>query len=450
MSRTSICPDVVITGIGVVSPLGASVATFCEALRSGRSGLRRESLSIPGCADLFEGRFRGAERLVGRVGDFGAAAVIDAGRRRRMPRLGQLAVVAARQALGCASDDSGAPKGPSPLLAHYGDERIGVVLGTGLGGIDLTIEFMGQYIDGGPSVASPALFPYTVMNAAGALVAMELGLKGASVTLNHRDLSAVEALGTAAELLALGRCDAVLAGGCDELSGCVVHAGQRLGFLAPAGSPTDNSGPALRPYDRFRQGFAPGEGATLFLLERRADAEARGARIYAELCGLGRGGDDRPRLGYAKADGGEITGAVAAVQASLDLFHGAELDWVAGAGNGTSLDALETRILRQALGARAETIAISSILGQTGEWQTSAGLRVLAALFALGEQWLPGTLGLTEPDPDAALPGLCNVPQPTVHGITSVLVPTFAQGGGSVSLVLGRAGSRARRESLGT
>lgn len=427
---------IVITGIGALTALGASMAELAAGLRSGSCGLQKD----PELGKHLLGRegSESGERAVwaGRVGEFGAAAAIEAGRRRRMPRLGQLAIVAARQALGLAPGHAGAT---SEAVKIYGVERIAVVLGTGLGTLDMTVEFERSYLSGGAAAASPAVFPYTVMNTPAALVAMELGLLGANQTVNHRDLTFAESLATAAELLLCGRADAVLAGACDELGPWLLHGLDRFGALAWPDATDAPAGSAMRPYDRRRRGFTAGEGAVMVLLERSEAAAQRGASVLARVAGIGRGGDDRPRVGWQRpGEEPSTAGAVAAVTEALSQagLGPDQIDYVSGSGNGTDLDRLETAVLRRALGAAAESVPISSVLGQTGEWLTSAGARLGAALFALGEQQLPGTALCEEPDPEASLPGLVREVRPA--SVRSVLLPCFAQGGGSVALVLTR------------
>ena len=425
--------EVVVTGAGLVTPLGSSAESFYESLRRGQSAIARGSIPEKG---LTRGMLSGAlrEPMVARIGDFGAAAAIEAGRRRRMPRLGQFCVVAAQQALGCAPTDSAIPK-TSPAIEHYGRERIGIVLGTGLGALDTTLEFTAQYIENGLGAGSPALFPYTVMNTAAALVAMEFQLFGPNLTVNHRDLSLVESLASACDLLRCGHLDAVLAGGGDELGEWLLHIYSRLGVLSADGD--------MQPYARVSHGFSPGEGAALFLLERADGAKARGARILARLSGLGRAGDDRPRIGWQRPftdPAQHVIGAADAVRQSLAsaALDPADIDFIAGSGNGTELDAIETLALQNSLGAAAKTVPIASILGQSGEWMTSAGVRLFAGLYALSEQALPGTR-CADPDPQKSLPGLVLSPRPASRPVRHVLVPTFAQGGGNVSLILSAA-----------
>lgn len=453
----------VITGVGLVTPVGIGQKEFYAALRSGRCALRRDAelgqlLPKKAAPDF--------PPFTARIADFGAAAAIDAGRRRRMPRLAQMCVVAAQEALGigpaaaaaatravataatataaaapAAGTSSGAAAALASALTRYGHERVAIVLGTGLGTLDLTMEFETGYIKGGLAAASPALFPYTVMNTQAAIVAMELQLLGGNITINHRDLSVHEAVATAVELLLCDRADAVLCGGCDELSGYLQHAAERLGGSARSDVPGAEELPPMRPYDRRRRGFAQGEGAVMLLLERPHDAARHGVRPLAAISGVGRAGDQRPRLGWpAAGDPAQTVGAAQAIRASLQAagLTPQDLDFIVGSGNGTQLDGLETQALRQALGAAAERVPIASVLGQCGEWQTSAGVRLAAALYALHEQQLPGTLLCQEPDPHAALPGLILRPQPAAAPLRHVLVPALAQGGGNAALVLSR------------
>ena len=418
--------------MGLVSPLGASASAFFDALSEGRSALRRDAglgAHLPEGAD--------PAPWVARIGEFGAAA-IDAARRRRMPRIGQLCVVAAHQALGGAETGTIAPG--SPVCARYGKERVGVSIGTGLGALEMSLEFSSGYLRDGLAAASPAAFPYTVMNAPAGLLAIEHQLLGPNLTVNHRDLSLTEALASAADLLLCGRADAVVAGGCEELSTWLLHAYARLGVLPPLDpDAADADGPPMRPYDRGSRGLCPGEGAAMFLLERAEDAARRGAPVLAYLRGIGRAGDDRPRLGWiAPGAPPSIDGAVRAVQDCLAAarIDASEIGFVSGAGNGTVLDAVETLALRGALGSAAERVPIASIIGQTGELMSSAGFRVAAALYALGRQALPGTAGCLHPDPARALPGLIQHPQPSPGPIRHVLIPTFAMGGGNAALIL--------------
>jgi len=436
MSSVPLLPKVAITGLGLVTPLGSSKTAFFSGLADGRSALERHSE----LASALPGALARQSVWAGHVQEFGALAAIDAGKRRRMPRLAQMCVVAGREALGLSP---GAAAQDAAVRKRYGADRVAVVLGTGLGCLDLSIDFTRSFIDGGMAAASPAVFPYTVMNASSGLLAIELGLLGPNMTVNHREASLPESIASGAELLLTGRADAVLCGGCDELGPWLLHGLWRLSALAP--DLLDATTVPFHPYEQRGQGIVPGEGAVVVLLER-AD-RSPSAPPLAFLSGWARAGDHRPRLGWPRCPDSTvegrsiIEGAVSSVKHSL--AHAAiaadQIDWIAGAGNGSSLDALETQLLRQALGQAAEQAAISSVIGQCGEWQTSAGVRLGAALWALSAQRLPGTTHCQQPDPSRSLPGL--LLSPTAAQVRHVLLPTLSQGGESVSLVLSQADS---------
>ncbi len=431
MSSVPLLPKVAITGLGLVTPLGTSKESFFAGLADGRSALALHS----DLSSALPGTLAGQPVWAGRVSEFGAQAAIDAGKRRRMPRLAQMCIVAAREALGLPP---GAGPSDASAIRAYGANRLGVVLGTGLGGLDATIEFTRSFIDGGMAAASPAVFPYTVMNASAGLLAIELGLTGPNVTVNHRELSLPEAIAAGAELLQTGRADAVLCGGCDELAPWSLHGQWQLAALA-SDLMTAQAAP-IHPYEGGNKGVVPGEGSVVVLLERTDRAPS--APPLAYLSGWGRIGDDRHRIGWPRVSASDqrvTAGAAASIKQSLAMagLRPNQLDWVAGAGNGSGLDELETQTLRAGLEAAAEQVAISSVIGQCGEWQTSAGARLGAALFSLSAQRVPGTTHCRTPDSAHSLPGLILHPQQA--RVDHVLLPTLSQGGGNISLVLSKA-----------
>src|SRR5581483_6329695 len=275
-----------VTGIGVCSPIGVGEEAFFDALSTGRSGIAPD-----------EAGAKAGFPLAARIGNFGAREHIAAASLRRMPRLTQLTVVAAKLAIGQAR--------LAPNV--YDPNRTGVVLGTGLGTLDETMDFVSGYVNDGAEAASPATFPVSVMNAAAGQLAVECKLRGVNSTVNHRDHSPLSAVAMACDLLALGRADALLVGGADELSGPVHHAYMKMGGVSRTG---------MRPYDLERDGLVPGEAAALICLEREEDALRRGARIRAVLTGRGESGDARPRTGWGK--GGGFAEAARAVKRAVE------------------------------------------------------------------------------------------------------------------------------------
>jgi 3-oxoacyl-[acyl-carrier-protein] synthase II len=385
-----------VTGIGVCSPIGVGEESFFAALESGRSGVQVDD----------EGQKLGFP-LAARIGDFEPKKHIPAASLRRMPRLSQLTVVGAKQVLADAK-------------LPYDSTRIGAVLGTGLGTLEETVSFVRGYVNDGPEAASPATFPVSVMNAAAGQLAVECQLRGVNSTVNHRDHSPLSAVTMACDLLALGRADALVVGGVDELSAPVHHAYAQMGGVSKT---------AMRPYDVERDGLIPGEAVALVCLEREEDARKRGARIRAVIGGRGESGDFRSRVGWGR-DAEGFKEAPRAVAEAVKTVGAERVSWVAGAGNGTRLDERELEAVRAGLGRLPLT---SSILGQTGESFSSGMLRFLAAIYALERQAVPGTLGLSRAAAqwDASLAR-------TWHpaSIDAVLVPSFAQGGANLALVV--------------
>lgn len=401
---------VVITGLGVVSAAGVGREAFFAALASGHSGVRPHPTSatdgVPLSATIDDALIR---------------RHFDPRVLRRLARLSQMSLVAAREALAQARGEAEAVPGARPALP-WAAERVGVALGTGLGTLRETMDFMNSYLGAGPESASPLLFPTSVMNAAAGQIAIELGLRGVNTTINHRDSSAGDALILAADFLALGRADALLVGGVDELSVPMLHAYRVLSRLSPTG---------MRPYARGRDGTVVGEGAVVYVLERESDALARGARVLARVAGVAHGGEVRSRVGWR----GETGRAVEVVrEALLDAGLGPEaIDYVSGAGSGLAVDGAEARAVGEALGRGAPH---GSVLGQTGEFLSSQAVRVAAALYAIERQALPGTVGAGEPDDEAPVPGL--VREPRAATVSAVLVPTLGQGGSDSAVVLAR------------
>lgn len=379
-----------ITAAEVVSPIGSDAARFATALGDGTVGIAAEpaGAALP-CA--------------ARIGEFGAKQIIPAASLRRMPRATQLLLVATRRLL-----EAG---GGLPCA----DDRIGLVVGTGLGTLEESIAFQRGYLDKGPEAASPLLFPVSVMNAPAGQIAVECGLKGVNSTVNHRDGSPLGALLFGADLLRFGRADAVLVGAVDELSAVTSDAYARLAAPAPD---------ALRPYDRQRTGLVPGEVATVLLLERESDARRRGATIRARLAAWSQTGDDRPRLGWGAP--AAWPGAVRAV-----AQVGAGVDWIVGQGNGTSLDESELAVYHAAFPAGLPPV--TSILGQIGECMATGLARVLAAIVGMEQRRLLPTIGTTSPIDPAV------VTRAREQAIAAVLVASFAQGGANLAVRLERA-----------
>lgn len=398
---------VAITGLGVVSAVGAGVERCLERLLEG---------DPPYTA--LDGRWGDPGRLGAPVGELDSSRWIAPRRLRRMNQLSRTAVVAAMQAL----EQSGLEPSAST----------GVVIGTGLGALEDTCQFIRQIQDDDPSQASPALFPTTVMNVAASQISMALGLQGYNTTVNHKEISGELALLVAVEALRVGRADGLLCGGVDELTGPVHHGYRRLGGLAAGRN---------RPYAVERDGVVLGEGAAVMMLEAMAEARGRGADVLAEVAGVAATGGDRPMVAWGpgpeqgRVAGPALEAAVAALQGALEQSEMTprDIDLVVGSGSGSpDLDRLDGEAIAAVFGDRA--VPVTSPHGTLGTWMASGALRLVSAVAMLRRQEIYPTVMDGAPDPALRLPGLVTRRQPA--RLRAVLVCGHASGGGSAAAVL--------------
>lgn len=395
---------VVVTGAGLLSPLGDEPAAVHAALVAGRSGLGPVTLfPADGLSDSRVGEIRG----------FDPAAYLGSERNvRPLDRLSRLVAAAAGRALAAAG---------------FGEERaagteMGLVLGTMFCGIHTIAEFDRRGITRGPSYISPLDFANTVINAAAGQTAIWHGLTGVNTTIAGSAASGLQALAVAADLVRSGRVDAVLAGGADELSFETLQGFHRAGRLG--GRPV--------PFDARRDGFALAEGAALLVLEEAGAAAARGARILAEVRGHG-GAFDSSR----GADAGKASRAVErAVRVALaDAGTSAEeVAFASAAANGSPEDdRREAAGLAAALGAHAAALPVAALRALFGEPLGAGGaLQAIDALETWRDGRLPGVPGLD------AEPGLQIAPAAEARPVEKGLALLSARGfdGGATALVL--------------
>lgn len=400
--------NVVITGVGLLSPAGQGLAATMEALNQGRACF----------TELAEDWARPPHHLGARVGEFSMGVQIPPRRLRRISRLSRMALAAAHQALNAAG-----------LL---GCEQAGVVMGTGLGALEETITFVGQLIKDGPAAATPGLFPASVMNVAASQISMELGLRGYNTTVNHKEVSAELALGLAVDAIRLGHADVVLAGGVDELSWPVHHGYRRLRAL----------GCRAAPYRRGRDGMILGEGAGALVLEEKRRARGRGAQILARVSSVCCTGGARPQTSWGPTWEGERR-LGPALEAGARAMNNAlqeagvsprDVDLVVGSGCGSpELDRLEAATLASVFGSRP--VPVTSPHGTLGSWMSGGSARVASALGAILDQRIYPTKTAGERDPQVPVPGLVTDPQ-TTRPIRTVLICGHATGGASAAVVL--------------
>ena len=371
---------VVVTGMGIVSPLGNTVPAFWENIKAGVCGIAPIT------------RFDTAEYKV-KV----AAEVRDFNPRQYMEKLDvlhsdlytQFAVGAACQAV----EDSG-------VIGTAAPERIGVYIGTGIGGIATFMSEHQKLMERGPKRVSPYFIPMMIANMASGMIAMRFSCKGPAMPAVTACASGSNAIGEAMRLIRHGYADAMIAGGAEATVNALAAAGfssmQALSF-------SEDPLAASLPFDQRRTGFVMGEGAGVLVLEEYERAKARGAKIYAELAGYGSTCDAYHMTApHPEAEGGARAIADAWAETGLDT----DRIYVNAHGTGTPMnDKAETLALKKAFGEeRARKLLISSTKSMTGHMLGAAGAaEAVVSVLALREGIAPPTIGLTEPDPDCDL-----------------------------------------------
>jgi 3-oxoacyl-[acyl-carrier-protein] synthase II len=398
---------VVVTGLGLVTPLGIGRENFSRNLFSGMSGIR----PIQGFDTT---AFK--SHLGGEVRHFSPKAFISSRTLRRMDRLSQMVTASARMAL----DDAGVD------LDGADRNRIGIVMGTAFGATDVAAQFAGTLFTEGPRRVNPILVPNTVMNAPAGYAAIELGLRGINTTLNHREASAETAIAYAAMQIRQGRAGILLAGGGDILSPFFFSVLERFMALSPQDSGVERS----RPFDRRRNGPVAGEGTGLLCIESAISAQSRGATIYCELAGWGMSSTPAPANDWPE----DPSGLVLAMRNAMDMagVNSGDIDAVsAAAAGGIRSDWLEARAMEELFEGVTQP-AVTAVKGATGETFSSGGIRAAAMALSIHQRMMPPTLGLKVPMTSLPMVKTNSRQMKVDYG----LVNACASGGTFVSLLL--------------
>jgi 3-oxoacyl-[acyl-carrier-protein] synthase II len=384
---------VAVTGLGVISPVGNDVAGFWAAMKEGKSGAGPVTHFDPSKLE---------SRIAAEVKGFDPSPYMDKKESRKMALFAQYAVAASVQAWRDAGLGEGfnppadAPASPLP----YASERVGTVMGIGIGGIEALLESHKKMLEAGPGRMHPMTVPLMISNEGPANIAMRLGLHGPAFTAVTACASGTDALGQALDLIRAGRCDAVVAGGAEAaITEFAMGGFCRLQALTTAYN--DSPEKASRPFDKARDGFLLGEGAAALILEDWDKAKARGARIYAELAGYGASCD---AYHLTAPDPEGAGGALALTLALADAgLKPEDLDYYNAHGTSTPInDPTETKMLKRALGDHAKKIAVSSTKSMTGHLLGAAGaIEALVCVKAMEEGFVPPTINLEEPDLEA-------------------------------------------------
>jgi len=373
---------VVVTGLGAITPVGNDVEHTWEALKAGQSGI--EHITQFDTSDL-------QTQFAGEVKGFDAQERFGRKEARRMDRVTQFAMDACSQAIA-----------DSRLLENGIDRnRIGVLVGSAVGGINTLLEQYDVFKSRGPRRINPFFIPMMLADTPAAQVAMEYGLRGPNMSVITACATGTNAVGEAFEMIARGAADAMLTGGAEAALNPVTIAG----FNVMGALSTRNEDPsrASRPFDADRDGFVASEGTAVLVIESLEHALARGATIYAEIVGYGTSSDANHMA--APLESGE--GARLAMQAALDRagLDSEEVDYVNAHGTGTRLnDPIETRAIKTLMGEHAYNIAVSSSKSMTGHLLGGAGaLEALICVKVLKDGIIPPTINYDTPDPDCDL-----------------------------------------------
>jgi 3-oxoacyl-[acyl-carrier-protein] synthase II len=399
----------VVTGLGIVSSIGVGKEEFWKNCLQGVSGIKAVRRF-----DVSDYR----SELGAQLPEIDFKAFINPANLRRMDRIGKIVVSAVRLAL----DDSGLD------LRKEDPNRMGLSFGTGLGSSDTVDQFFRSLLKDGPLGAAPILFQTAVPNAISSHCSIEYGIKGVNITFSHKETSTEMAMAYAYHLLKEGRMDMILAGGGDELSEPLYHVYSRLGVLSPG---RERGSEGMRPFDRDRNGIVLGEGSGILVLETVEHAEKRGAKIYAELAGLGMAGSTDGLLRY------DLNGDSIARAMSLAAQEVSTVDHISAAANSTfELDRAETLAIKKVFRESAKEISVSSLKSMIGEFDGSGGIRACAVALVFHHGMIPPTIGTQCLDPECDLNLVLH--QFQEKPIRSALLNGCSNGGSIISILFKR------------
>jgi 3-oxoacyl-[acyl-carrier-protein] synthase II len=405
---------VVITGMGAITPIGNSLPDYWEGLTKGRNGI--------GPITSFDASAH-ACRIAGEVKGFKPEDYMERKDAKRMDRFCQFAVAAARQAVGDANLE----------ITDANAERIGVLIGSGIGGIQVMEDQQTIYLEKGPSRCSPFMIPMMIANMAAGLTAIQIGAKGPNCCTVTACAAGANAVGDAFRQVKDGYADAMVCGGTEA----AVTPLSMAGFAACRALSSRNDDPehACRPFDVGRDGFVMGEGAGILVLEELEHAKARGARIYAEVVGYAMTCDAYHMT--LPVPGG--LGAARAIE--LALKDGGispnEVSYINAHGTSTPAnDKTETAAIKKALGEdNARRIAISSTKSMTGHLLGgSGGIEAVATALAVYHDQIPPTINLETPDPECDLDYVAH--QSRAQRVEVAISNSFGFGGHNVTLAM--------------
>ena len=407
---------VVVTGLGIVCPIGNTVQQAWDSALAGKSGITRIT--------RFDAS-RLSSQIAGEVKEFDVAPYLSSKEARRMDLFIHYGMAAGLQAW----RDAGVQVTPE------NGERVGVNFGSGIGGIPLIEAMHDELKQNGPRRISPFFVPGTIINMIAGLLSIEVGAKGPNLAMVTACTTSTHCIGEAGKSIRYGEADVMIAGGAEAV---ITELG--VGGFASAralSTRNDDPGGASRPWDKERDGFVLGEGAGAVVLEEYEHARARGARIYCELAGYGVSAD----AFHMTAPSEDGDGAFRCMRNALKdaNLETSAVDYINAHGTSTPLgDIAETRAVKRLLGARAGKVAVNSTKSMTGHLLGAAGgVEAVFSALALRDQVSPPTINLRTPDPECDLDYVANAARKMP--IRVALSNSFGFGGTNGTLVFARA-----------
>lgn len=406
---------VVVTGLGLITPVGNNVDTTWKNILAGQSGI--------GPITHFDATDY-STRFAGEATDFDATEYIEKKETKKMDRFIQLGIAAGIQAL----DDAKYP------INEKTAPRVGVAIGSGIGGLPLIEENHAKLLKSGPRRVSPFFVPSTITNMVSGFLSIMRGLKGPNLNVVTACTTGVHNIGIAARTIAYGDADAMVAGGAESTITPLAMAG--FGSARALSTNNDNPQQASRPWDEARDGFVMGEGAGVVMLEEYEHAKARGAHIYGELVGFGMSGDAYHMT--SPPESGE--GAAAAMQNTINDagIEVSEIGYINAHGTSTPAgDKAEIAAVKSIFKESAQDVLVSSTKSMTGHLLGAAGsVEAIFTILALRDKLAPPTINLDNPSPDCDLNLVPHKPQAFAHAYA--LCNSFGFGGTNGSLLFKR------------
>jgi 3-oxoacyl-[acyl-carrier-protein] synthase II len=404
---------VVVTGLGAITPLGNTVEEYWEAIKAGKNGI--------GPITRFDAS-QHSTRIAGEVKNFDVSQFVDAKEARRMDLFVQYAVAAAKMAIA----DS------NLVITENNATRVGVLVGSGIGGVETWETQDHNLMTHGPRRVSPFFVPMLIANMASGIIAIQFGAKGPNMAVVTACASASHSMGEAWHIIKRGDADVMLAGGTEAAIRPLSYAG--FCTMQAVSNRNDDPEHASRPFDKDRDGFVMGEGAGVLVLEELEAAKKRGAKIYAEMIGYGLSCDAYNMVAI------NFEGAARSMLGALKSagLPPEKIDYINAHGTSTPVgDPEETKAIKMAMGDHAYKLAVSSTKSMIGHLLGAAGaVESIACIKAINEGVIPPTRNLFEPDPECDLDYVPHTAREAK--VEYAMNNSFGFGGQNATLIFGK------------